>query len=116
MHDIPLQGEIMSRAIRLHSIGGPEVLSLEPVQVARPGRGQVRIKQTAVGLNFIDVYVRTGLYPATLPSGLGMEAAGVVTQTGPGVRTSTATLSMRCGGVTATRKVVSASFSGFFLR
>ena len=76
----------MSRAIRLHSIGGPEVLSLEPVQVARPGRGQVRIKQTAVGLNFIDVYVRTGLYPATLPSGLGMEAAGVVTQTGPGVR------------------------------
>jgi NADPH2:quinone reductase len=86
MHDIPLQGEIMSRAIRLHSIGGPEVLSLEPVQVARPGRGQVRIKQTAIGLNFIDVYVRTGLYPATLPSGLGMEAAGVVTQTGPGVR------------------------------
>jgi NADPH2:quinone reductase len=76
----------MSRAILIHANGGPEVLSLEPVQVGKPGRGQVRIRQTAIGLNYIDVYVRTGLYPAALPSGLGMEAAGVVTQVGPGVK------------------------------
>jgi NADPH2:quinone reductase len=86
MHAVPPQGEIMPHAIRLHAHGGPEVLSLEPAQVAQPGRGQVRIRQTAIGLNFIDVYVRTGLYPATLPTGLGMEAAGVVSQVGPGVK------------------------------
>jgi NADPH2:quinone reductase len=80
------QGKSMPRAIRIHANGGPEVLSLEPVQVGRPGRGQVRIRQTAIGLNYIDVYVRTGLYPAVLPSGLGMEAAGVVSQVGPGVK------------------------------
>jgi len=77
---------MMARAIRIHANGGPEVLQLEAVQVDRPGRGQVCIRQTAIGLNFIDVYVRTGLYPANLPSGLGMEAAGVVTELGPGVR------------------------------
>lgn len=76
----------MSRAIRIHAIGGPEVLSLEPVEVGTPGRGEVRIRQTAIGLNYIDVYVRTGLYPAALPAGLGMEAAGVVSQVGPGVK------------------------------
>jgi len=76
----------MSRAIRLHSFGGPEVLQLELVEVPVPGRGEVRLRQTAIGLNFIDVYGRTGLYPVALPSGLGMEAAGVVTAVGPGVR------------------------------
>ncbi len=76
----------MSRAIRLHSFGGPEVLQLEPVAVPSLGRREVRIHQTAVGLNFIDVYGRTGLYPVPLPSGLGMEAAGVVTAVGVGVK------------------------------
>ena len=59
----------MSRAIRLHSFGGPEVLRLEDVRIAAPGKGEVRIRQTAVGLNFIDVYGRTGLYPMPLPAG-----------------------------------------------
>ena len=76
----------MSHAIRLHSFGGPEVLRLEQVDVPAPGRREVLIRQTAVGLNYIDVYGRTGLYPVTLPSGLGMEAAGVVEAVGPGVR------------------------------
>jgi len=76
----------MSHAIRLHSFGGPEVLRLEDVRVAAPGKGEVRIRQSAVGLNFIDVYGRTGLYPMPLPAGLGMEAAGVIVATGPGVK------------------------------
>jgi NADPH2:quinone reductase len=79
-------GTVMSRAIRLHSFGGPEVLKLEDVRIAAPGKGEVRIRQTAVGLNFIDVYGRTGLYPMPLPAGLGMEAAGVIVATGPGVK------------------------------
>ena len=68
----------MPYAIRLHSHGGPEVLRLEEVLVAKPGRGEVRLRQTAVGLNFIDVYARTGLYPVALPSGLGQEAVGEI--------------------------------------
>ena len=76
----------MTRAIRLHAFGGPEVLRFEHVDVPAPGRREVRLRQTAVGLNFIDIYGRTGLYPVSLPSGLGMEAAGVVTAVGPGVR------------------------------
>ena len=76
----------MPYAVRLHSYGGPEVLKLEEVAVGAAGRGEVRIRQTAVGLNFIDVYGRTGLYPLALPTGLGGEAAGVVAEVGPGVR------------------------------
>jgi len=76
----------MLRAIRLHSFGGPEVLQIEQVEVPAPDTGEVRLRQTAIGLNFIDVYGRTGLYPVALPSGLGMEAAGIVTAVGPGVR------------------------------
>jgi NADPH2:quinone reductase len=76
----------MSRAIRIHSFGGPEVLQLEQVEVPTPGPGEVRLRQTAIGLNFIDVYGRTGLYPVSLPSGLGMEAAGIVTAVGQGVK------------------------------
>lgn len=71
--------------IRIHQTGGPEVLRWEEVQVPPPGPGEVTLKQEAVGLNFVDVYVRTGLYPATLPSGLGQEGAGVVTAVGAGV-------------------------------
>jgi NADPH2:quinone reductase len=77
----------MTHAIRVHRYGGPEVLHFEEVEVGDPGPGQVRIRQTAVGLNFIDVYGRTGLYAQpSLPFIPGMEAAGVVTAIGEGVR------------------------------
>lgn len=76
----------MPHAIRVHAYGGPEVLRREHIDVASPGPGQVRLRQTAVGLNYIDIYERTGLYPLELPSGLGREAAGVVMETGSGVR------------------------------
>jgi NADPH2:quinone reductase len=75
----------MPRVIRIHEHGGPEVLRVESQEPAPLGRGQVRIRQTAVGVNFIDTYDRTGLYPVSLPSGLGREAAGVITETGKGV-------------------------------
>jgi NADPH2:quinone reductase len=75
----------MSRAIRFYQTGGPEVLVWEEVAVGRPGRGEARVRQTAVGLNYVDIYVRRGLYPVDLPSGLGTEAAGVVEEAGPGV-------------------------------
>ncbi len=77
----------MTKAIRVHDYGGPEVLTWEDVEVGAPGSGQVRIKQTAVGLNYIDVYGRTGLYPQdALPFIPGMEGAGVVTALGDGLR------------------------------
>jgi NADPH2:quinone reductase len=76
----------MSKAIRFHANGGPEVLRFEDVDVGPPGPAEAQIRQTAIGLNFIDVYDRTGLYPTDLPSGLGREAAGVVTATGKKVR------------------------------
>jgi NADPH2:quinone reductase len=75
----------MTHAIRFHAYGGPEVLVWEEVALAPPGPGEARIRHTAVGLNFVDVYVRKGLYPAKLPSGLGSEAAGVVEAVGEGV-------------------------------
>jgi NADPH:quinone reductase len=76
----------MPNAIRIHAHGGPEVLQWEAVEPAVPGRGEVLIRQTAIGLNFIDVYERTGLYPGALPMGLGREGAGVVEAVGPKVR------------------------------
>ena len=77
----------MPYAIRIHETGGPEVLRREEIEVGEPGPGQVRIRQTACGLNFIDVYMRTGLYPVpALPATLGMEAAGVVEVVGDGVK------------------------------
>jgi NADPH:quinone reductase len=75
----------MTHAIRFHKTGGPEVLVWEEVEVGKPGPGEARIRHTAVGLNFIDIYLRSGLYPAPLPSGLGGEGAGVVLEVGPGV-------------------------------
>ena len=76
----------MNRAVRIHQLGGPEVLSWDEVEVGKPGPGQARLQQTAVGLNFIDVYQRTGLYPAgDLPQVIGMEASGVVESVGEGV-------------------------------
>jgi len=76
----------MPHAIRIHAHGGPEVLRWEAVAASEPGRGEVLIRQTAIGLNFIDVYERTGLYPGALPSGLGREGAGVVEAVGAKVR------------------------------
>ena len=76
----------MPYAIRIHAHGGPEVLQWEPVEASVPGRGEVLVRQTAIGLNFIDVYERTGLYPGALPMGLGREGAGVVEEVGPDVR------------------------------
>jgi NADPH:quinone reductase len=77
----------MTHAIRVHRYGGPEVLHFEEVEVGDPGPGQVRIRQTAIGLNFIDIYGRTGLYPQpSFPFIPGMEGAGVVTAVGEGVR------------------------------
>lgn len=75
----------MSKAVRFHKTGGPEVLVYEEVEVGGPGEGQARVRHHAIGLNFIDTYHRSGLYPLPLPSGLGMEAAGVVEAVGKGV-------------------------------
>jgi NADPH2:quinone reductase len=75
----------MTHAIRFHKTGGPEVLVWEEVPVGKPGPGEARIRHTAVGLNFVDIYNRSGLYPVQLPSGLGGEGAGVVEEVGPGV-------------------------------
>lgn len=75
----------MVGAVQLRQFGGPDVLEFVDVEVGDPGPGEARVRHTAVGVNFIDVYHRTGLYPLTLPTGLGSEAAGVVVATGPGV-------------------------------
>ena len=73
------------KAIRIAETGGPEVMKLVDVEVGPPGPGQVRVRQTAIGLNYIDTYHRSGLYPLQFPSGLGLEAAGVVEEVGEGV-------------------------------
>ena len=75
----------MVHAIRVHEAGGPEVLQWEQVEVGEPGPGQVRLRQHAVGLNYIDVYHRTGLYPQPLPFTPGTEGAGTVEALGEGV-------------------------------
>src|SRR3954447_23237799 len=75
----------MSHAIRIHEVGGPDVLQWEEVRVGDPGPGQIKLRQEAAGLNFIDVYHRTGLYPHPMPFTPGVEGAGVVDATGPGV-------------------------------
>lgn len=75
----------MARAIRVNEFGGPEALQWVEVDVGEPGPGEARVAHTAVGMNFIDTYRRSGLYPVELPSGLGTEAAGVVVSVGEGV-------------------------------
>jgi NADPH2:quinone reductase len=76
----------MPRAIRIHEAGGPEVLRLEEVDLPPPGDGEVQVRHTAIGLNYIDVYDRSGLYPQPLPGGIGREAAGRVLAVGRKVR------------------------------
>ena len=75
-----------AQAIRIRANGGPEVLKLEEVPVPAPNAGEVTIRQQAIGLNFIDIYFRTGLYPTPFPSGLGFEGAGIVEAVGDGVK------------------------------
>lgn len=75
----------MTKAIRFYETGGPEVLKLETVELGEPGPGEVRVRHTAIAVNFIDVYFRIGRYPAPLPNGLGSDAVGVVEAVGPGV-------------------------------
>lgn len=75
----------MTRAIRIHQTGGPEVLRLEDVEVAAPPPGGAVVRHTAIGVNYIDTYHRTGLYAVPLPSGLGVEGAGIVEEVGEGV-------------------------------
>ena len=77
----------MVHAIRVHKVGGPDTLRWEEVEVGEPGPGQVRLRQTAVGLNYIDVYHRIGLYPQQLPFIPGVEGAGIVEAVGPDVAT-----------------------------
>ena len=75
----------MPHAIRLYQTGGPEVLRWEEIEVGEPAQGQARVRHTAVGVNFVDTYQRSGLYPVPLPGGLGSEGAGVVEAVGAGV-------------------------------
>ena len=75
------------KAVRVHATGGPEVLRLEEVPIPTPGAGQVLIRVEAAGVNFVDVYHRTGLYPLSLPFTVGREAAGIVERIGDGVTT-----------------------------
>ena len=75
----------MTLAVQIRQPGGPEQLHIIDVQVGEPGPGEVRIRHHAIGLNFVDVYHRTGLYPVKMPAGIGMEAAGVIEAVGAGV-------------------------------
>lgn len=76
----------MSQAVRIHETGAPEVLTLEEIKDSAPGEGEVVITQTAVGINFIDIYHRKGLYPLPLPATLGIEACGYIEEVGKGVK------------------------------
>jgi NADPH2:quinone reductase len=75
----------MPKAIRFHKTGGPEVLAWDDVEVGDPGPGQLRIRNKAIGVNYVDTYQRSGMYPLPLPSGCGSEAAGVVEAVGAGI-------------------------------
>jgi len=75
----------MTHAIRIHKTGGPEVMQLDEVTVPAPGAGEARVRHTVIGVNYIDTYHRSGLYPLAMPSGIGSEAAGVVEAVGAGV-------------------------------
>ena len=75
----------MTQAIRISHTGGPEVMTLRSVDLPDPGPSEVRIRHTAIGVNFIDTYHRSGLYPVPLPSGIGLEAAGIIETVGEGV-------------------------------
>ena len=71
--------------VKIHKQGGPEVMQLEQIELPSPGPSQIRIKHTAIGLNYIDTYHRSGLYPLSTPSGIGMEGAGIIEELGQDV-------------------------------
>lgn len=102
-------------AIRFATTGGPEVLQFETVAVGDPGPGEILVRHTAIGVNFIDTYHRSGLYPVPLPSGIGLEAAGVVEAVGAGVVDFAAGDRIGCGrgpiGSYATRRVIPAAMA-----
>lgn len=104
----------MAKAIRMFKTGGPEVMEYVDVEVGEPGPGEVRIRHAACGLNFIDVYFRTGLYPQPLPGGLGQEAAGVIEAVGPDVHHvkvgDRASYATRPNGAYAELRVMPAAF------
>jgi NADPH2:quinone reductase len=75
----------VAKAVRIERFGGPEEMKLVDVSVGEPGPGEIRIRHKAVGLNFIDVYQRTGMYPLPLPLNMGMEASGIIDAVGEGV-------------------------------
>jgi NADPH:quinone reductase len=77
---------LMSKSILIHETGGPEKMQLHDVDVGKPGPGQVKVRHTAIGLNYIDVYTRSGLYPNPLPNAVGREGAGVIVEVGPRVK------------------------------
>ena len=76
----------MSKAIRFHQTGGPEVLQWDDIDVGEPSENQILVRHTAIGLNYIDTYHRSGLYPVNLPSGIGLEGAGKIIELGSGVK------------------------------
>src|SRR5207244_4512433 len=79
------EGNSMSSAIRIHQSGGPEVMQWEEAPVAETGTNEVRVRHTAIGVNYIDTYHRSGLYPLPMPATIGREAAGIVEAVGSGV-------------------------------
>ena len=76
----------MVKVVRFHEFGGPEVLKIENIDLPKPGTKEVLIKNNCIGLNYIDTYHRSGLYPLKLPSGIGLEAAGKVEEVGSNVK------------------------------
>ena len=73
------------KAVKIQKVGGPEVLELEEITLSKPGNDEVLIEHIAIGLNYIDTYHRSGLYPLKLPTGLGMEASGIIKEVGSNV-------------------------------
>ena len=92
---------LATHAIRIHENGGPEVLRWEEVTVGDPGPGEVRVRNTAIGLNFIDTYQRSGLYPMPLPMTLGSEGAGVIEAVGADVQERVAATVLAAASVAA---------------
>lgn len=101
----------MVKAIRIHAPGGPEALVYEDITLPKPGAGEVRVKHTVIGVNFIDIYHRTGLYKLPMPAGIGLEAAGAVEEAGEGSDFKSGDRLAYCGGPTgsyASERVIAA--------
>src|SRR4026208_38933 len=99
------------KAIRIHRAGGPDGMQLEEIDLPPPGEGEVRVRHEAIGLNYIDTYHRSGLYPLKLPSGLGSEAAGIVEAAGEGADFSAGErvgYALAPPGAYATRRLIAA--------